>query len=62
MILKKIDYKVALGLKKFVLVTRCHILNIIELFWRFAPEDFKLCMGLAKNLMNEIKRSVTFAY
>jgi hypothetical protein len=49
---EKIEYKVALALKKFVLVTRCHILNIIELLGRFTPEDFKFFMGFAKNERN----------
>jgi hypothetical protein len=25
---------------------------------RFAPENFKFCMGFAKNLLNEIERSI----
>jgi hypothetical protein len=57
--LKNAPIKKAGGLKKIVLVPRCHISNIIKLFdvWsiRFAPEDFKFCMGFAKKLVCAMK-------
>jgi hypothetical protein len=52
----KIQISVAWGLQKFVNVTynKYYWINLM-----FDPSDaFKLCMGFAKNLLNEIKRSI----
>jgi hypothetical protein len=39
-IFEKCEFQIAWGLKSCVLVPRCHIPNIIELFWRLSPPLF----------------------